>query len=228
MKAGAATAEYSVLDSYDGLPGATQQSQPYPTLIRSNDGKLWFGSSAGPVTVDPNDMPRNPLPPPVTVRSVVANGKRYDSFANLRLPALTRDLDISYTALSFTVPERVRFRYRLDGLDNSWREAGTRRRAFYTNLGPGEYQFRVRACNNDGVWSEADTVAAFRIDAAFYQTAWFQVLSYATGLALLWLLYRLRLRQAAAEVKAGWRDGPRNASGSRANCTTPCCKASRG
>jgi len=200
LKAGTDRAEYSLFDAYDGLPGATQQSQPYPTLIQATDGKLWFGTSAGPVWIDPKDLPRNELPPPVAIRSLTAKGKRYTSFAALRLPALTRDVDFGYTAMSLTIPERVRFRYKLDGSDEDWHDAGTRRQAFYTNLRPGPYRFRVMACNNDGVWNEAGAAMTFRIDAAFYQTIWFQAVCYAAGLALLWLLYRFRLQQATAQV----------------------------
>ena len=200
LKAGANSAEYSLFDTYDGLPGATQQSQPYPTLIQSTDGKLWFGTSAGPVWIDPKNLPRNDLPPPVAIRSLTAKGKRYTSFAALRLPALTSDIEFGYTAMSLTIPERVRFRYKLDGSDKDWHDAGTRRQAFYTNLGPGAYRFHVIASNNDGVWNEAGAAVTFRIDAAFYQTIWFQTACYAAGLALMWLLYSYRLRQTAAQV----------------------------
>ena len=202
VKAGAGSAEFAMFDSYDGLAGATQQRQPYPTLIQATDGKLWFATSAGPVWVDPNDLPRNPLPPPIAIRFLTSQGKRYGSFANLRLPKETRDLEIAYTAFSLTVPERVRFRYRLDGSDSDWRDAGTRRQAFYTNLGPGEYRFRVTASNNDGVWNQAGAAATFHIDAAYYQTAWFQVASCAAALALFGLLYRYRLQQATARVRS--------------------------
>jgi len=200
IKRGASSTEYSLFDTYDGLPGATQQLQPYPTLIQATDGKLWFATSAGPVWIDTGDLPRNELPPPVAVRSITANGKRYASFTNLRLPKLTRDLEIAYTALSLTIPERVRFRYKLEGSDKDWRDGGTHRQGTYTNLGPGPYRFRVMASNNDGVWNEAGAAVTFRIDAAFYQTIWFQAVCCAAGLALLWLLYRFRLQQATAQM----------------------------
>jgi signal transduction histidine kinase len=202
IKGGADSAEYSVFDTYDGLPGATQQAQPSPTLIQATDGKLWFGTSAGPVWIDPQDLPRNELRPPVAIRSLTAKKKKYTSFAALRLPAQTRDIEFGYTALSLTIPERVRFRYKLDGSDTDWHDAGTRRQASYTNLGPGPYRFHVMASNNDGLWNEVGAVVTFRIDAAFYQTIWFQAVCYAAGLALLWLLYRFRLKQATAQVNS--------------------------
>jgi signal transduction histidine kinase/ligand-binding sensor domain-containing protein len=195
LKAGATTAEYLVFDTLDGLPGATQQSQPYPTLIQAKDGKLWFGSSAGPVWIDPKDLPRNELQPPVVIRSLTANGKRYASFTDLRLPALTRDLEIGYTGLSLRIPERVRFRYQLAGSDKNWQDAGTRRQAFYTNLGPGQYRFRVLACNNEGVWNMVGATLPFTIAPAWFQTNWFRAFCACVALLLFWMLYQLRVRQ---------------------------------
>lgn len=200
LKSGGGAAEYSLFDTSDGLPGATQQFQPYPTLVQASDGTLWFGTSGGPASIDPKNLPRNALPPPVAIRSLTAERKRYTSSAGLRLPVLTRDLEIAYTALSLTIPERVRFRYKLEGSDKDWRDAGTRRQAFYTNLGPGEYRFLVTACNNDGVWNNDAASMSFRIDAAFYQTVWFEALCWAAGLTLVWLLYRFRLREAAGQI----------------------------
>lgn len=195
LKAGATTAEYSVFDALDGLPGATQQRQPYPTLIQAKDGKLWFGNSAGPVWVDPKDLPRNELQPPVVIRFLTANGKRYTSFTDLRLPALTHDLEIGYTALSLTIPERVRFRYQLLGSEKNWQEAGTRREAFYTNLGPGQYRFRVLACNNDGVWNVVGATFPFTIIPAWFQTNWFRAFCAFVVLLLSWMLYQVRVRR---------------------------------
>jgi signal transduction histidine kinase len=195
LKAGATTAEYSVYDALDGLPGATQQRQPYPTLIQAKDGKLWFGNTAGPVWIDPKDLPRNELQPPVVIRFLTANGKRYTSFTDLRLPALTRDLEIGYTALSLTIPERVRFRYQLMGSDKNWQDAGTRRQAFYTNLGPGQYRFRVLACNNDGVWNMVGATLPITIAPAWFQTNWFRAFCGCAALLLFWMLYQLRVRR---------------------------------
>ena len=105
--------------------------------------------------IDPSHLFRNEIPPPVHVESVAADGKQFSAAGIVRLPPLVRDLEIDYTALSFVNPRRVRFRYRLEGRDASWQEAGTRRQAFYNDLGPGQYRFHVIACNNDQVWNEA-------------------------------------------------------------------------
>ena len=95
--------------------------------------------------------------------------------AILRLPSRVRDLEIDYTALSFVAPEKVLFRYKLEGYDSDWQEAGTRRQAFYTNLSPRDYRFRVISCNNSGVWNEAGALLDFAIAPTYYQTAWFRL-----------------------------------------------------
>ena len=117
----------------------------------------------------------------------------------LRLPPLIRDLQIDYTALSLVAPEKVQFKYKLEGWDRDWQDAGTRRQAFYTNLPPKNYTFRVMACNNSGVWNEAGTFLDFSVAPAYYQTIWFRLLCVAAFLALLWAFYQMRLRRVAQQ-----------------------------
>jgi signal transduction histidine kinase len=143
----------------------------------------------------------------VSIQALQAGDKPYALESGLVLPKLTRNLRFDYTAPSLTSPQRVHFRYRLEGADAEWQDAGTRRQAFYTNLDPGAYRFRVRAVNEDGTWSANDAVFDFRIAPAFYQTLWFKALLCCFALALLWLLYLLRLRQLAA--RAGIRTAER-------------------
>src|SRR6201996_5124114 len=112
------------------------------------------------------------------------------SLRKCALPPLARDLEIDYTALSFVAPEKVLFRYKLEGFDRNWQQAGTRRQAFYTNLPLRNYRFRVMACNNSGVWNEAGTLLDISIAPAFYQTTWFRALCTATFLGMLWVLYQ--------------------------------------
>lgn len=164
--------KYRIFDSFDGLPGTIAGT------ATGTDGKLWFNTSGGLVWVDPVNISTNPLPPPVLIKSVRANGRQLGSLANLVLPPRTTNLQIDYTALSLSVPERVRFRYRPEGVDKDWQDAGTRRAAFYTRLGPGEYHFQVIACNNDGVWNEEGAHLDFNITPAWYQTIWFRLLLY--------------------------------------------------
>jgi signal transduction histidine kinase len=118
----------------------------------------------------------------------------------LQLPALTKDLQIDYTAFSFATPEKVRFRYRLEGFDRDWVDAGGRRQAVYTNLPPGQFRFRVKASNDDEVWNETGAVLDFSILPAYYQSNWFRLLCVAAMLLLLWSLHRLRLRHLAAQM----------------------------
>ena len=119
----------------------------------------------------------------------------------LRLPPLVRNLDIDYTALSLVVPEKVHFRFKLEGQDKDWRELVNIRHVEYTNLPPKHYRFRVTACNNSGVWNEAGATLDFVIPPAWYQTNWFRALCVAAFLALLWALYQLRVEQLRREER---------------------------
>jgi signal transduction histidine kinase/ligand-binding sensor domain-containing protein len=192
------TIRASVLDSADGVRGSTDVSTYSPHATRSADGRLWFATTDGANVVDPRRLPFNDLPPPVHVEQVIADRKSYavpsGADGSLALPALIRDLQIDYTAPSFVAPEKVVFRYRLEGRDGDWQEAGTRRQAFYTDLAPGNYRFRVIAANNSGVWNEAGAALDFSVAPAYYQTNWFAALSVAAIAALLWSAHRVRLR----------------------------------
>ncbi|HXP40688.1 MAG TPA: histidine kinase, partial [Candidatus Acidoferrales bacterium] len=153
--------------------------------------------------IDPSRTYTNVIPPPVYVEEVIADRKNYPPGVGLRLPALTRNIEIDYTALSFVVPQKVRFRYKLEGRDTTWQEPGTRRQAFYSDLRPRKYRFRVIACNNDGLWNEQGATLDFSVAPAWYQTNWFRVACVATLLMLLYLLYQLRLRQLHHQFSIG-------------------------
>jgi signal transduction histidine kinase len=174
-----------------------------PQVARSSDGKLWFSPGDGVSVVDPHHLPFNKLPPPVQIEQITADRKTYDPASavggRLPLPARVRDLQIDYTALSLVVSEKVLFRYKLEGLDSDWQDAGNRRQAFYTNLPPRKYRFRVMACNNSGVWNEDGASFDFSIAPAYYQTWWFRLSCAVAFLALLWGLYKLRLRRVGKE-----------------------------
>lgn len=195
---------YEQFDRLDGLPGATAFSFPLPTAVSTADGRLWFTSNvrAKVISVDPQHIPHNPLPPPVKIWSVTAQNKKYDADAgSLALPVHTTSLQIDYSAGSLTIPERVRFRYKLDGLDKDWQDGGNRREAFYTNLPPDPYTFHVIGANNDGVWNETGATLHFTIEPAWYQTRWFQALCWLVALIVLAGLYRVRLVQVRAETR---------------------------
>jgi len=152
--------------------------------------------------VDPRHLPFNKLPPPVQVEQVVADRTAYELASQVRLPPRVRDLRIDYTALSLVAPEKNAFRYKLEGRDSDWQEAGNRRQAFYTDLDPGDYRFRVIAANNSGVWNEEGATFDFSIAPAYWQTDWFRALCVLAFLALLITLYRLRVRQIARHFNA--------------------------
>jgi signal transduction histidine kinase len=123
-----------------------------------------------------------------------------DAMQSVRLRPHTRDIEIDYTALSLAEPRKVRFRYKLEGFDPDWRDAGTRRQAFYTNLRPQTYRFRVLACNNDGVWNEAGAILDFDLLPAFYQTRSFLLLCAVVLIILAWGAYRLRVWQVTSQL----------------------------
>jgi signal transduction histidine kinase len=161
------------------------------------------------VLIPSTAAPVNKLPPPVQIEQITADRKVYwqnssgDSSAGLRpLPPLSRDLQIDYTALSLVAPEKVRFKYKLEGYDGDWQDAGNRRQAFYTNLPPRNYRFRVAASNNSGVWNEAGASLNFSIAPTYYQTSWFYASSVAAFLALIAGLYRLRLLYLTKQFNA--------------------------
>jgi signal transduction histidine kinase len=187
---------YSLLDTVSDLPEPLSVG-----AVESTDGLLWFTTIHGFVRIDPAHIVEDKLPPPVSMKSLVADERAYSIFSKITLPALTKSLRIDYTALNLSIPERVRFRYKLEGYDKDWQEAGTRRVAFYTNLPPANYKFHVTASNTFGSWSETGADLNFVIAPAFYQTIWFALLCGVVAATILWLVYLLRLRQATAQVQ---------------------------
>ena len=182
-----------VFDRSDGARprGTFQPAQP--VAARTGDGKLWFAASDVLQMIDPRQTYRNRIPPPVHIEKVIADHSDYGFANGIRLPPLTRDLEIDYTALSFAVPQKVMFRYMLEGHDAGWQEPGTRRRAFYNDLRPGRYRFRVIAANNSGVWNETGATLEFLIAPAYWQTSWFRALCVLAFVATLWTAYQLRV-----------------------------------
>jgi signal transduction histidine kinase/ligand-binding sensor domain-containing protein len=204
------TIQATVFDSSDGVRSLSSPGHYHPQVAKTPDGKLWFLPWDGVSVIDPHHLPFNKLPPPIHIEQITADRKTYwqnlsgdASSSHPRLPPLVRDLTIDYTALSFVAPEKVLFRYKLQGMDRDWQDAGNRRQAFYTNLSPGNYRFRVAACNNSGVWNEAGTFLDFSIAPAYYQTSWFRVSCVAAFLVLLWGIYRLRVQQLQHQFAIG-------------------------
>jgi signal transduction histidine kinase/ligand-binding sensor domain-containing protein len=182
---------------FDALDGVQAGLSHFSGSSKAPDGRLWFANNSVAQTMDPAHLTGNTVPPPVHITGIVADRKSYPLLDALKLPALTRDLEIDYTAPSLSVPKKVLFRYMLEGHDAGWQEPGTRRQAFYNDLPPRHYRFRVIACNNDGVWNETGASLDFSILPAYYQTAWFRASYVAAFLLLLWSIYRMRVRQVA-------------------------------
>jgi len=196
----AARLSVSVLNVLDGVQPASAANFPKSSV--SPDGRVWFANTSVLQMLDPNRVrPRKP-PLLVQIEKVIADRVDYPLHNVLKLPALTRDLQIDYTAPSFTTPERVQFRYLMSGIDDHWVEAGTRRQAFYRALPPGNYDFRVSASENGRVWSEHDAAMRVVVPPTFYQTWWFYVLCGVGAIVLLAWLYRLRVRQLAARLQS--------------------------
>ena len=187
----------TVFDNADGFRFSEGVAYTVP-VVKSTDGRLWFHGRGGVNVLDPAFLPFNRVSPPVHIERITADRKSYDAGASgtgaLRLPPLTRDLKIDYTALSLVAPERNQFRYKLEGRDTDWQDVGTRRQAFYSDLSPGQYRFRVVGSNNDGVWNETGATIDFEIAPAYYQTTWFMALVAGMLLTLVWAAHRIRLR----------------------------------
>lgn len=195
----------------EGLPTLECSGGLQPAGCKTDDGRLWFPTSKGLVAINPNDVKKNQLPPPVVVEEVLVDGrplaqamsdvkrsggaplKLASSPANekrgkdkhseppLQIPPGRHRFEFHFTGLSFTVPEKVRFQHQLEGLEQEWSDPDSKRVADYSYIPPGDYTFRVKACNNDGVWNEQPATLGFKVLPYFWQTWWFKGLSIVSG-----------------------------------------------
>src|SRR5271168_924020 len=173
-----------------------------PTAIEGTDGRLWFTLRNGVVWLDPAAYSeKRTVPAPITIQSVSADDKFYAPGPALSLQAHTSSVQVSYSAVSLTDPEAIRFRYKLQETDKDWHEAATATPVTYRNLPPGSYHFSVEASDTNGVWSGVPASMTFTILPAFYQTSWFRLLCVAAFLAFLWGLYQLRVQQLRGEER---------------------------
>jgi signal transduction histidine kinase/ligand-binding sensor domain-containing protein len=212
------TIRSTLFDASSGIRGRSGIYGHQPHVSKATDGKLWFTTPGGVIVIDPRHLPTNQLSPPVHIEQITADRQTWwknlsgVAPSNLRLPPLTRDLVIDYTATSLVAPEKIRFRYKLEGRDRDWRDdTENHRQAVYSDLSPRPYRFRVKACNNSGVWNEAGAFVDFSIAPTLLQTRWFQALCLAAGLALFALLYHWRMRYLARqyEIRTATRVGER-------------------
>jgi signal transduction histidine kinase/ligand-binding sensor domain-containing protein len=182
-------------DSGDGFPGPALSAAYFPrSVARDGRGRIWFVGLGGIAYIDPSGLERAPAAR-LVLKSLTADGRRFDLFGAPDLPKGTRNLEIAYSALSFTHPERQQYRYRLNGVDQDWVEVGSRRHAIYTNLSPGTHRFSVDVTDERGMWTNEPAVLDFEIAPTFLQSSAFKALCVAMAFGVLFVAYRLRIRQ---------------------------------
>jgi ligand-binding sensor domain-containing protein/signal transduction histidine kinase len=188
---------------YDSLDAVKtfERNQQESSGCKTRDGRIWFPTAQGVAMIDPMNMAVNPMPPPVYVHTVFANGKELNPASNAVVCPGKGELEFHYAGVSYVAPQKVQHRYKLDGYDKDWVLAGTRHSAFYTNLKPGKYCFHVQACNADGIWN--NTGASFSVELLphFYDTTWFNMLLAAAGALLLFGIYGWRAKRLRWEQK---------------------------
>jgi len=183
------------LNYLDGMLGSPTPVRPLPTVVEGSDGRVWFTTTNGIFWSDPARIVRNAIAPTVLVTRIVADGVAFDPTQTVLLGKDVRNLEIDYTAASLVIPERVMFKYRLMEHDSEWLDVGSRRSAFYTDLPPGRYEFRVIASNNDGVWNDVGKQFTLILPPTLLQTLWFRSLCSAAAAGLLVMLFVFRLRR---------------------------------
>jgi signal transduction histidine kinase len=183
--------------AYAGLDAVRsfERNQQEPVGCKTRDGRIWFPTSQGIVMIDPTNITINPVPPSVYVYTVRANGKEVNVATNAMVHPGKGELEFYYAGLSYIAPQKIQYRYKLDGYDKDWVEAGTRRSAFYTNLKPQKYQFQVRACNADGVWGSTGASVTVTLLPHYYQTTWFITLAAGAIMLVLLAIYGWRVRR---------------------------------
>jgi signal transduction histidine kinase len=196
-----APSQIRVFDAIDGRLGVSSLLQKF-SLAEAGDGKLWIADGASLSWIDPAHLLPVTTPLPVTVESLQAGARPIRLPQEVTLAPGARDIQINYSSPILGTPERMRFRYRLDGYDTQWQEAGARRQAFYTGLPPGQYRFRVIAANGNDQWSEEGAGLRLTLAPHFYQTLWFKALVAGLAVWLIWLAFQLRLKQSAKAFKA--------------------------
>jgi len=185
----------------DGMGSRECNGGFQPAGWKTQDGRLWFPTLKGVAVVDPAHLRSDRQPPRVMIEQVLIDGQEAPEIRNLQVPAGHNKLEFRYTGLSFTAPRKVRFKFQLVGFDANWVEAGAQRRAYYTNVPPGQYRFRVIACNGEGVWNREGAWVDIDLEPHFYQTFWFYTLCGLLLLAAAMGGYRLRVRQILAHEK---------------------------
>jgi len=205
MSGGADCSHWIEFGAADGLRSRETATNSHPSAWRSRDGHLWFATPKGLVEVDPAHFPVNSVPPGVALERFAiddATMALHAADASMRIPAGHVHFEFDYAGLSFVAPQKVRYRYMLEGFDHGWTEAGARRTAYYTNIPAGHYTFRVQAANNDGVWNTEGAALKFELRPHFYQTLWFYALLLLAAAGVVAAAQRVRLARAEREFNA--------------------------
>jgi ligand-binding sensor domain-containing protein/signal transduction histidine kinase len=192
------SAEVSEYGAADGLPN-TRGVKRSRSVVADAEGRIWFSLPRGLSVVDPSHITNTSAPALPHVEAIMADNDPITMGELVQIPSSRKRITFMYSGLSLAVPERIRFRYSLDGFDRGWSEPTAAREAVYTNLGPGSYRFRVIASNSHGQWNDSEATISLQVDPAFWQTSWFRGSCVAAFLALLGALYQLRLRQVARQ-----------------------------
>ncbi|MEO8335491.1 MAG: two-component regulator propeller domain-containing protein [bacterium] len=197
--------EFRRFDELDGLAGRMNLTSMEPTVARAADGRIWVAGNDGVASADPRRL-HTTTAPPVMIEALRIAGRELRPSAEVVIPAGSRDIEIDYTSTALSTPERIMFRYLLEGEDAEWRDVGARRRAYYSGLAPGVHQFRVTASYGDGRWNETAAVWTLRVLPSWYQTLWFRaavvLLIAALGGTIAALAQRVRYRRAQAALKS--------------------------
>jgi len=189
----------------DGLLNPECNGGRWPAGVKTRDGRLWFPTQDGVAVIDPEAIPYNAQPPPVVIESFLLDRSPIAPLSAdrpVRISPGWENFEIEYTALSFINSERLRFKYKMEGLDQDWTEAGTRRAAYYSYVPPGEYVFRVIAANSDGVWNTEGQSLRVIVLPPFYLTWWFMTIAGVVAAGLLWFARRRRVAQYKRERAA--------------------------
>jgi hypothetical protein len=187
-------------DQADGL-ASTEGVKRSRSVVSDSAGRIWFSLRRGLSVANPSQINDNSVPAMPHIEAITADNNTANLAAFVQIPPSPRRITFDYTGLSLVVPERIRFRYFLEGFDSSWSQPVAAREAVYTNLGPGSYRFRLVASNSEGLWNGAETAIALNVAPAYYQTYWFRLFCIAVFIALLWALYRWRVHRLKRQEK---------------------------
>ncbi|MCS6820687.1 MAG: SpoIIE family protein phosphatase [Microscillaceae bacterium] len=178
----------------DGMKSSDCAGSAQPTVCKDRNGNLWYPTTKGISMLNPESIKINQLPPSIVIKEFLVDNKPYPIDGELiELPAGSSKIEFDFAALSFLAPNRIVYRYKLEGFDNEWIEIHNKHEVFYTNLAPGKYTFRLKAANNDGIWNEQGIQLKFYIKPFFYQTWWFYISASASLISLGFLLYFWRI-----------------------------------